>query len=303
MVCISALNRTRKRPRLSHNLAKTRSRARFKPRSIDSGIPSKNTIKPVAGWGPFLAGGPMTELHIESILHLSALSLVVSIAYLGLDKVHQEKDAFKESLAKAREKALELVSRCDVTIGADPGPEAIFYRFPFGVRLKFYLLAYIAAAQIKMGVIYRSCHWFHRQVKVPCLRYFDSGFDRIFVSIFALVSLGIFLYLTAAALWDFHWFFLDQALADKPAWINLAWFPMQSVMPVFYWACSFILLWIFFTVGVTHILKNLEKICDSMQTAVDLQMETAAQDVVRWSLRNQPKQSVAPPPSDGNGAA
>src|SRR4051794_27433305 len=83
-------------------------------------------------------------IHIEPILHLSALALIITIAYLGLDRVHLEKDAFLEALEEARQHSADFVRRCDITPGKTPLPTGMFYRFPFWVKLQFYALCQIA---------------------------------------------------------------------------------------------------------------------------------------------------------------
>lgn len=228
----------------------------------------------------------MENPHIESILHLSALALIVAIAYLGLDRVHQEKDNFLEALDRAKAKATAFVLQCDVerTVPA----EAMFNRFPFLVRLKFYALCQIAGVNgnIEMGFWGRVSHLCHRQRHVPLLGYFRRRQDRTWISIFALLLLVIFLYMTAAALWKLTHFPTDL-------WWFAKWIETKELLTPSYWACMAILLWIFFTVGMTHLLGGIETSCDRLQKAVDDHMKAAAADFTRKSLRE----------GGGNGAA
>ncbi len=90
------------------------------------------------------------------------------------------------------------------------------------------------------------------------------------------MALLIFLYLTAAALWQFHWFALDYFTAFQ-------WFDLNAALPYFYWTCVAILIWIFATVGITHMLQNLESMCDALYHSVDAQMKLMAEDVTRYA--------------------
>lgn len=220
--------------------------------------------------------------HIESILHLSSLSLIITIAYLGLDRVHLEKDAFLDALERAKDKAIQFVRRCDIKPGEKPESSSMFYRFPFWVKLKFYALCQVAGVNwdIDMGGHWRLLHWCHRQRHVPLLGYFKKRRDRGLVSIFAAILLLIFLYMTAAALWNLQYFPAD-------IWPSLQWVQTRNVLTPAYWICLFVLFWIFATVGITHVLKRIETACDRLQDAVDVHMKAIAADVTRNLLEDK----------------
>jgi hypothetical protein len=227
------------------------------------------------------------DIHIESILHLSALSLIVAIAYLGLDRVHLEKDAFLDALEKARARAVNFVRRCDIKPGERPDVASMFYRFPFWVKLKFYALCQIAEVNwdIDMGSHWRIAHWCHRQRHVPLFGYFKKRRDRAWVSIFAAALLAIFLYMTAAALWSWH-YFPPEILPETPR------IGMRTFTVISYWVCTAILLWIFLTVGITHLLQHIESICINLEGVVDDHMKKIAADVTRNSLQSAQNNSV-----------
>lgn len=218
------------------------------------------------------------QLHVEALLHLSALVLIVSVAYLGLDKVHLEKDLFLEALKGSKTKAINFARQCDVMPGQAPAPESMFYRFPFLVKLKFYVICQIADVngKINMG-IFRPMHYCHRQMHGPLHGYFTNRRDRVWVSIFAAFSLLIFFYLTAAALWELKWF-----LADYFKFLH--WVPNECLMTPIYWINVGFVVWIVLSVAVTHWLQNIDAITDSLQTDVDTHMKSIADDVARNAL-------------------
>jgi hypothetical protein len=220
-------------------------------------------------------------LPIESILHLSSLSLIITIAYLGLDRVHLEKDAFLASLNGAREKAEGFVRRYDIKPGEKPDHSSMFYRFPFWIKLKFYTICQVAGVNwdIDMGGQWRLLHWCHRQRHVPLLGYFKKRRDRGWISLFAAILLLIFLYMTAASLWSLQYFPADLLP-------SLHWIEAKNLLTPAYWICLFVLFWIFATVGITHLLKHIEAACTRLQDSVDEHMKAIAADVTRNTLNS-----------------
>lgn len=276
-------------------------------------------------------------IHVEPLLHLSALTLAVSVAYLGLDRVHLEKDAFFEALKKAQIKAEKFVKRYEV--GEAQPAEDPFYYLSFWIKLKFFVLCHVAERPVDMGWL-RILHVCHRQRYVPLLRYFKarnngenqspemnpglrvysailaieceddeipkiavSGIaiqaaddvqaadispsrkrvrnerrDRKFVSICAAVSAAIFLALTAAATWDVQYLPADYDY--------LRWFKIDHMREVSFWTCFMILSWVFLTVGITHILQNVESICDGLEQTIEDWMKKLSRDVATHQLNS-----------------
>jgi hypothetical protein len=269
-----------RRARLGHE-AKDDLRSSAFSRTI-SGVSSAKAKKDYGAAAESAAGGGLhvnNELNVEALLHLNVLSLIITIAYLGLDRVHLEKDAFLASLEEAREKALAFVLRFDVSPGKTPAVKSMFYRFPFWIKLKFYVICQVANVHrdITMGRAWRFTHCCHRQRYVPLLNYFYKRRDRLWVSLFATILLILFLYTTAAALWDLQYFPADF-------WMRLHWIYSESLMTPNYWICIVILLWIFFTIGMTHILQHVGSICDRLQVDIDTHMKEIADDVARNTL-------------------
>jgi hypothetical protein len=237
------------------------------------------------------AAMPAGLMHAEPLLHLGALSLVICLAYLGLDRVHLEKDEFLDALERARSSTLDFVRRYDVKPGTPCAKDTMFYRFPFSVKLKFYVLCQIAGVNryIAMGGVWRILHYAHRQLHVPLLEYFQNRRDRSVVSVFAVILLVIFLYTTAGALWELSYF-----PADK--WDVFHWVEAERVVGPAYWICLAILLWICLSVGMTHFLKRIEDICARLQKAVDEHMKLITQDVAKHAI-SPPPAGAAPPAS------
>jgi len=232
------------------------------------------------------------SVHVEALLHLSALSLAVTVAYLGLDRVHMEKDAFIEALKKAQVKARDFVSRYEVGEKAlEDGP--MFYRFPFWIKLKFYTLCHVAEADVQMGW-FRPLHVCHRQAYVPLLRYFKGREkngknadrrDRKCVAICGAILALLFLYLTAAGLWELQWF---PANFDYLRWSQIDW-----VLTISFWMCAVVLFWIFSTVGLTYLLQNIDSICDRLEKSIEDRMRLLTRDATihRLNTTNSNSQS------------
>ena len=242
------------------------------------------------------------QLHVEALLHLSALVLIVSIAYLGLDKIHLEKDQFLEALNASKELAINFVRRCDVKPGETPEKVAMFYRFPPFVKLKFYAICAIADTNgsIKMGMVYRPLHYCHRVKYVPLHGYFSDRRDRFWVLLIALFSLVAFFYLTATALWDLDWFpgDLDGWLPNAPAIFHMHWISNKTLFTPIYWCYCIGALWIIFSVAVTYRLRNIQATTGRLINAVDTHMTAAADDNTRYALQKAQavSQKAAPPP-------
>jgi hypothetical protein len=100
--------------------------------------------------------------------------------------------------------------------------------------------------------------------------------DRRYVSICAAISATLFVYLTAAAIWELQYFPAD---ADYLRWLSI-----NEVMKLCFWLCIVILLWILFTVGLTHILENIDDACDKLGDSIHHRMRLLARDCIQAQL-------------------
>jgi hypothetical protein len=228
------------------------------------------------------------QLHVEALLHLSALVLIVSIAYLGLDKVHLEKDQFLEALNEAKEEAVNFARRCDIKPGEEPVKAAMFYRFPPIIKLKFYVICKIAETNKTIPMRgYRPVHLCLCLWYIPLHGYFTGRRDRFLILLIAAFSLVTFFYLTATAVWDLGWFPGDLTQwmpLESPSVLSMQWIPNRVLMTPIYWmyvGCAF---WIIFSVAVTHRLQTIKVTTARLINAVDDHMKKSADDITRYAL-------------------
>jgi hypothetical protein len=111
----------------------------------------------------------------DAILHLQAVSLVVTAAYLGFDRVHIERDQLHEILNLKSAMVNDLVNKLDITRGDGLSLKHAFQTFDV------YVLCHVARIRIRLGFFKRPAHVLHRQYYVPLLEYYrrkDSSMGR-----------------------------------------------------------------------------------------------------------------------------
>jgi hypothetical protein len=192
----------------------------------------------------------LAETNADVLLHLSALVVAITIAYIGLDQIRWEPDVFEARLDAAETQAEGLVARTDVRKNKIPDRSARFYKFPFLIRIKFYVLCHVARAKIKMGAM-RIFHIFYRQRHVPLLGYFRKRADRKCVMILGAIALLLFLYGTADSAFELRWI-SEEAWAVYSFWISVV-----------------ILFWVILTALVSHMLLDIQDRCDQLYNCIE----------------------------------
>jgi hypothetical protein len=132
-------------------------------------------------------------IHLDGLLHLSGIAAAISIAYVGLDRIHWEEEEFFANLTKVENKFSEAVHRFGIRMD-QVTPKASFKLFPlFCLRLKLFALCHVARVKVKMGVIGRFCHWFHILRHAPLLPYFRARMERTTVRWMAVIAIAVFI--------------------------------------------------------------------------------------------------------------
>lgn len=191
-------------------------------------------------------------VHVDGLLHLSAITLVGTAAYIGLDRVRRAPDRFKDQLATVESRVKDMLLQLDVMEGNGLKLKDIFNRAPV------HILCHVAGVKVELGALRRLLHAVHRQWYVPILGYFRRRADLIIVGIFCLISFVVFLALTAASVWDLPDFALFGVTIDMP-----------HAAEYTYILLSFMLLWIFFTVALSYRLQQIDNICLNLEGQVE----------------------------------
>jgi hypothetical protein len=229
---------------------------------------------------------------VGELLHFGAIVLAVSIAYVGLDRVSDERNQFKKALTEAGEKAKAILLQFDCLDGKDGGDvkkiaELISGIGSSGTVIKFKTLMKISGAtdvtgdaikvvNLKEGprtiVVTWMDIWNVWRCHTPGLSYFRSDSDRLVVGFIACAGTIAYALTTAGAIWQIEFF-------QSAVWIQ----PLF----VFYVVC---IVWIFATVGCSFKLANLKQHVDHCAAAVQDRLKNVLGDKMKDSL---PK-SVAP---------
>ena len=199
-------------------------------------------------------GDPVTHavvaippLHVEAMLHLAAMAVAVTAAYLGLDSVRIRRDGFRRELDRFKRVINRRLTEVDVRRcgGARAQLREVFNRSPVHV------LCYVADMEMNLNVVRWAWHVIHRQRYVPMLSYFRNRFDRRLIFFLLCISSASFFWLTDAAIWEKNWIYEKEATA------------------FLYWMYVAIILWIFLTVGVSIRLQSLSGTCDVLLAILD----------------------------------
>lgn len=176
-------------------------------------------------------------LHIEGLLHLAGIVVVTTTAYIGIDRVRHEADDFQKLLQQVRERVRAMLLRLDVKHNGKLTLKNIFD------RSSVHILCHVAKEPIELGAGRRIIHALHRQKYVPILGYFRKRTDRIIVGVLAVISLFIFLVLTATAMLS----------AKHEYLVHFTWFSFVFL--------STAMIWIFATVACSYRLRHLDSTC------------------------------------------
>jgi hypothetical protein len=177
--------------------------------------------------------------HIEALLHLGALGVGISVGYIGLDRIREERDKLKEEIDKVREEMRKLFLILDIKQSDKRKLKVIFSNY------KTYVLCYVAEDEIRLRWR-RPLHVIHRQCYVPVLGYFRRRADLVVVTIIAIILTTCFVAFTAAALWDF------ATLLNSP-------FP-----EIYFFMLVASMIWIFVTVAFSYKIRKIGIVCTAL---------------------------------------
>jgi hypothetical protein len=204
-----------------------------------------NTISTV------FAVGFSTPVHLEGLLHLSALTSAVTIGYVGLDRIRiqlKDEGALERAIASVSTRVEVLLRQLDVV--ETNGYISFIYDFP-----PAYVLTHVAGMPVKQGWK-RPYRAICRQRHVPLIGYFRNRVDLKLVAASAVLCTLSFLILTAATIWDL------------PAITNKA---VAGSLFVIYVS---LLIWILISVAASYRLRHIGDVCQELEKEVDGRLET-----------------------------
>jgi hypothetical protein len=184
-------------------------------------------------------------IHVEAMLHLAAMAVAATAAYLGLDHVKMERSSLGAELDRVTAE-INLQLRASRILKGDQVQLKDVYDRAF-----VHVLCHVAKHKMTLGFWRRLGHVFHRQLYVPMLGYFRSRADRLVVMILLGISMVAFFTLTAAACWEITW------LYDKE---TSKWLFVGFVLTI---------LWVFFTIGISFRLQRISRTCKSFLAKVE----------------------------------
>jgi hypothetical protein len=197
---------------------------------------------------------------VGELLHFGAVALAISIAYVGLDRVSGERNAFYRTLRQATSAAKDILIRHDCYEEDGNGTKTqqiqdmistIGYS---GMILRLQKLMTIAASKTNVrricnamskqsgGKIYQVSMWDRFTTywgKTPMLGYFRRAWDRVAVSTFAVVGIFLYVLTVGGIIWEIEFF-------STSAWVKFC-FAFYVILTV----------WIFGTVGCSFRLAKL----------------------------------------------
>jgi hypothetical protein len=225
-----------------------------------------------------------TQVHIEGLLHLGALAIAVTAAYVGLDRIKVENDEFSRGLARIREQVATYIGQ-HFDIRADRQQIAVVKR---SLRMRAVIvLAHIGHVKVKVHWWTKPIHFVLTNLRVPFYRYFSGRRDIKVMSIFCLICLATFLYLVGLQVFDFDLTDGTQ-LAIAGHSINLV-----RTLFILYTA---IIVFAFVSVMLSSGLKlaNLARKCSRLYDEATRQRDAVGTALMKEAMEFNPK----PPPPD-----
>lgn len=190
--------------------------------------------------------------NIEGLLHLAGFVVLLSVAYLGLDKFEKFKTAFDmiaPELARQRKRASDVLLALDIKETDIVKPDPLLG--PFWQHM----VCFITGIEHQFTTCYAIYFFIRRQKHIPLLNYFRNRWDTRIVGIAFVISLAGFLFLIATT--------LDFSLNMSPCSARL-----------FFFGYIVIILWILFSLSILHWrLQNIDGICEKCYERIQRRMD------------------------------
>jgi hypothetical protein len=239
--------------------------------------------------------------NFEGLLHLSAIATAAAIAYVGLDRIHWDDERFAENLKSAEEDAAKALVAYDIK-PSEKYPKTVFDDLPFWTRVRLVTLCLLAKVEVERRIICNAVHKIHSQLNFPMFVYFRNRWDRWIIKILAIISLVVFLFITALATWEV------ESISVRSFWECKFWpvysvdicelkVPSERLIPYLFGFSALTLLWVCFTGISSQRLQNIRSRCSKIDGAVTATLKRLKQNLVpRWLKSVAPTEEAAQQP-------
>ena len=134
---------------------------------------------------------------ISGMLNLAAMCVGFSAAYVGWDKISPSEEDYESAQRDAKQAVNDALSRLEVLGLTKQGFNSSIWRRHFRFGLYLYVLCKIADVGGSWGWR-RGFYLVLSQYYIPCLNFFRKRQDKLVAQIITILSLVIFLVMTAA---------------------------------------------------------------------------------------------------------
>jgi hypothetical protein len=197
----------------------------------------------------------MADFPLDGILHLSALVVIVTIGYVGIDRIHTPEVTLEAEISIVIERVNILLALYEAHI-ENGRVNTFIYDIP-----ALYVLCRVAGKKLTYPWYLcwkRFFHAFYRFWSFPLLWYFRKNKDAYIVYAFCFVSTLIFLSLVAARIFDLSGYINNQ------------------VIKVIYWVNAVTLVWIMVSVTASHKLRKMGIVCNNLEMKLKARTDTIA---------------------------
>lgn len=110
-------------------------------------------------------------LHIDGLLHLSAIVTAVTVGYVGLDRIRPAERELENVLEKVKESVVIVLNQYGIT-----ATHKRIDNFVFDI-VAVYALVYVAEFEVRLPIHKRILSYIYRSWKLPMMGYFRKKID------------------------------------------------------------------------------------------------------------------------------
>src|SRR5947209_2376065 len=120
----------------------------------------------------------LPALHVDGLLHLDAMVVLISAAYVGLDRLKTEPERFHTMLKNVESLVQDLLLSLEIEKKVETGKLVIKRMFEI---YEIYFLCYVAKQKVELDKSTRAANFIKHQIHAPALWYFRTRLDLIVV--------------------------------------------------------------------------------------------------------------------------
>ncbi len=240
--------------------------------------------------------------NIDGLLHLGAIATAVAIAYVGLDRIHWDDRRFERNLKAAEQDAASALIPYDIK-DSEEYPRTVFDGLPFWTQVRLLTLCVIAKVRVHKRPLCLAAHTIHVQINFPMFMYFRDRWDRFVIRILAVISIVLFLLVTAIVTWEMESIsLLPKCTAYWPIYsidicAVVTSISVDTTVPYLYGYFACTLLWVCFTGASSQRLQNVRKRCAIIDGTISNTLDRLKQRLVSRWLKAPPSPQAPPQPA------